>query len=201
MNKPITFFVGENGSGKSTLLEAIAVAYGFNAEGGTKNYSFSTYNSHSELCEAMTISKGYRRPKFGYFLRAESFYNVATKEIDYSDDDHPSKGYHQKSHGESFLAIAQDYMDADIQRNHTFTLSDDEGTIKTEQIQPLWGTVKVSGDCDTDVVFTDVETGEKYKIGYITQGVTERIKLERGKWYKVVGRGNLTLNPVNIRVE
>ena len=53
-----------------------------------------------------------------------------------------------------------------IQRNHTFTLSDDEGTIKTEQIQPLWGTVKVSGDCDTDVVFTDVETGEKYKIGY-----------------------------------
>ena len=113
MNKPITFFVGENGSGKSTLLEAIAVAYGFNAEGGTKNYSFSTYNSHSELCEAMTISKGYRRPKFGYFLRAESFYNVATKEIDYSDDDHPSKGYHQKSHGESFLAIAQDYMGAD----------------------------------------------------------------------------------------
>ena len=54
-HKPITFFVGENGSGKSTLLEAIAVAYGFNAEGGTKNYSFSTYNSHSELCEAMTI--------------------------------------------------------------------------------------------------------------------------------------------------
>lgn len=112
-HKPITFFVGENGSGKSTLLEAIAVAYGFNAEGGTKNYSFSTYNSHSELCEAMTIFKGYRRPKFGYFLRAESFYNVATKEIDYSDDDHPSKGYHQKSHGESFLAIAQDYMGAD----------------------------------------------------------------------------------------
>ena len=77
----------------------------------------------------------------------------------------------------------------------------DEGTIKTEQIQPLWGTVKVSGDCDTEVVFTDVETGEKYRIGYITQGVTERIKLERGKWYKVAGGGNLTLNPVNIRVE
>ena len=76
-----------------------------------------------------------------------------------------------------------------IQRSHTFTLSNDEGTIKTEQIQPLWGTVKVSGDCDTEVVFTDVETGEKYRIGYITQGVTERIKLERGKWYKVAGGG------------
>ena len=88
-----------------------------------------------------------------------------------------------------------------IQKKHTITLSNGEGTIKAEQIQPLWGTVKVSGDCDTDVVFTDVETGEKYKIGYITQGVTERIKLERGKWYKVAGGGNLTLNPVNIRVE
>lgn len=110
--KPITFFVGENGSGKSTLLEAIAVAYGFNPEGGTKNYSFSTYNSHSELCDAITLSKGCRRPKFGYFLRAESFYNVATKEIDYTDDKHPSKGYHQQSHGESFLAIAQEYMGA-----------------------------------------------------------------------------------------
>ena len=67
---------------------------------------------------------------------------------------------------------------------------------------PDGGVIQVDyPDCDTDVVFTDVETGEKYKIGYITQGVTERIKLERGKWYKVVGRGNLTLNPVNIRVE
>ena len=88
-----------------------------------------------------------------------------------------------------------------IQKNHTYTLSSNEGKIKSEQIQPLWGTVKVSGDCDTEVVFTDVETGEKYRIGYITQGVTERIKLERGKWYKVAGGGNLTLNPVNIRVE
>ena len=90
---------------------------------------------------------------------------------------------------------------SNIQKKHTITLSNGEGTIKAEQIQPLWGTVKVSGDCDTEVVFTDVETGEKYRIGYITQGVTERIKLERGKWYKVAGGGNLTLNPINIRVE
>lgn len=110
--KPITFFVGENGSGKSTLLEALAISYGFNPEGGTKNYAFSTYDSHSELHDAITLSKGYRRPRFGYFLRAESFYNVATKEIDYTDDKHFSKGYHLKSHGESFLAIAQEYMGA-----------------------------------------------------------------------------------------
>ena len=80
-HKPITFFVGENGSGKSTMLEAIAVAYGFNPEGGTKNYSFSTYDSHSELCNAMRLIRGYNKPGWGYFLRAESFYNVATAEL------------------------------------------------------------------------------------------------------------------------
>lgn len=104
---PVTFFVGENGSGKSTMLEAIAVAAGFNPEGGTKNYHFSTYDSHSELYNALRLSRGYRRPGHGYFLRAESFYNVATKEEDYADEDHPSQRYHEKSHGESFLAIAQ----------------------------------------------------------------------------------------------
>ncbi|MBO5371904.1 MAG: AAA family ATPase [Lachnospiraceae bacterium] len=108
--KPITFFVGENGSGKSTLLEAIAISYGFNPEGGTKNYSFSTYDSHSDLCEAMRISKGYRKANWGYFLRAESFYNVATKEEEYADITHPSQKYHEKSHGEGFLAIAQSQL-------------------------------------------------------------------------------------------
>ena len=108
----ITFFVGENGSGKSTLLEAIAVAYGFNPEGGTRNYSFSTYDSHSELWNAIRLTKGIRKAKSGYFLRAESFYNVATKEEEYADSMHPSKRYHEKSHGESFLAIAQNYLNA-----------------------------------------------------------------------------------------
>lgn len=110
--KPVTFFVGENGSGKSTLLEAIAVAYGFNPEGGTKNYVFSTYDSHSELCNAMRISKGYRKANWGYFLRAESFYNVATQEEEYADIEHPSQKYHEKSHGESFLALAQNQLRA-----------------------------------------------------------------------------------------
>ena len=111
--RPVTFFVGENGSGKSTLLEAIAVAYGFNPEGGTRNYNFSTYDSHSGLHEAITIAKGYRRARGGYFLRAESFYNVATKEEDYADADHPSEHYHEKSHGESFLALAQKRLNPD----------------------------------------------------------------------------------------
>ena len=109
-NKPITFFVGENGSGKSTLLEALAVAHGFNPEGGTKNYVFSTHDTHSELCDAIRIAKGYRKEKWGYFLRAESFYNVATKELEYSDWAHPSEKYHEKSHGESFLALTQNHL-------------------------------------------------------------------------------------------
>ncbi len=108
--KNITFFVGENGSGKSTLLEAIAIAYGFNPEGGSRNYNFSTYDSHSGLHEAITLTKGFGS-NWGYFLRAESFYNVATVEkMEYADPYHPSKEYHMKSHGESFLAMAQDYF-------------------------------------------------------------------------------------------
>ena len=62
---PITFFIGENGTGKSTLLEAIAVAYGFNPEGGTRNYSFSTYDSHSELYDAIRIARGFQRAGAG----------------------------------------------------------------------------------------------------------------------------------------
>lgn len=111
----ITFFVGENGSGKSTLIEGIAVAYGFNAEGGTKNYSFSTYESHSKLYEAVSVARGFRRPRGNYFLRAESFYNVASKAEDYRDNDpaeiyyarYGGKSLHEQSHGESFLALVQ----------------------------------------------------------------------------------------------
>ena len=88
-----------------------------------------------------------------------------------------------------------------IQKTHTFTLSDKEGTSKAEQIQPVWGTVKVCGDWDTAVIFTDVETGEQYIIGYITHGITERIQLERGKWYSVAGAGNLTMTPVKVRAQ
>lgn len=116
LEHPVTCLVGENGSGKSTLLEAIAVAYGFNPEGGTKNYNFSTYDSHSELCDAISLGKGYRRNRWGYFLRAESFYNVATKEEEYARDPFAgtvSEELHLKSHGESFLAIAQKHFRPD----------------------------------------------------------------------------------------
>ena len=107
-HKPVTFFAGENGSGKSTLLEAIAVACGFNPEGGSRNYCFSTYDSHSSLCHAIRLVRGSRTVKWGYFLRAESFYNVATAEEEYARFSRTgSEAYHKRSHGESFLHLVQ----------------------------------------------------------------------------------------------
>ena len=111
----VTFLIGENGAGKSTLLEAISVALGFNAEGGTKNFGFSTRASHSELHASLRLVRSYQRPQDGYFLRAESFFNVAT-EIERLDnepgdmsplviDSYGGHALHEQSHGESFLAL------------------------------------------------------------------------------------------------
>lgn len=104
-SKPITFFVGENGSGKSTLLQAMAIASNFNPEGGTKNYHFSTYQSNTNIDQAITLIKGSRKEQWGYYLKAESFYNVATMEEEYALG--KSKHYHEMSHGESFLSLIQ----------------------------------------------------------------------------------------------
>lgn len=126
-HKPITFFVGENGSGKSTMLEAIAVAYGFNPEGGTKNYNFSTYDSHSELCDAIRLIKGVHKPGWGYFLRAESFYNVATAEYEYNEMF--SQRFHEQSHGESFLTMAQN----NFKSNGVYLLDEPEAALSPQR--------------------------------------------------------------------
>ena len=101
----VTYIIGENGAGKSTILEALAVASGFNAEGGTVNFSFSTRRSESELHRCLRIART-RRPKTGFFLRAESFYNVAT-EIERLGvgDSYGDRSLHEQSHGESFLSL------------------------------------------------------------------------------------------------
>ena len=116
LDPAVTFLVGENGSGKSTLVEGIAVAAGFNPEGGTANFSFATRtDSVSPLGDLLTLARGARRPRTGFFLRAESMFNVAS-EIERLDAD-PTHGprvvdsyggvsLHEVSHGEGFLAIA-----------------------------------------------------------------------------------------------
>lgn len=105
--KNVTFFIGENGIGKSTLLEAIAVKFGFSPEGGSKDYFYSTNNSHSDLHKSILLSRS-DFPEDGFFLRAESFYNTATY-IDRvgSVGRFGGVSLHNQSHGESFLATVQ----------------------------------------------------------------------------------------------
>ncbi|VTS04626.1 atpase aaa : Uncharacterized protein OS=Cupriavidus sp. HMR-1 GN=D769_13266 PE=4 SV=1: AAA_21 [Tuwongella immobilis] len=111
----VTFFVGENGSGKSTLLEALAVGSDLNAEGGSIHFRFATRASHSDLDRALRLAKSIFSPPDSYFLRSESFYNVAT-EIENLDrtgtgpriiDSYGGVSLHDRSHGEAFLAYFQ----------------------------------------------------------------------------------------------
>lgn len=111
----VTFLVGENGSGKSTLLEAVAVACGLNPEGGSQNFRFGTRDSHSTLGECLRLARPARFPRDKYFLRAESFFNVAT-EIERLDEGgggrpiieaYGGRSLHEQSHGESFFALLE----------------------------------------------------------------------------------------------
>ncbi|MGZ5476595.1 MAG: AAA family ATPase [Thermoanaerobaculia bacterium] len=114
LSKPVSFFVGENGSGKSTLLEAIAIAAGFNPEGGSRNFRFETRRAHAQLFQHLRLTKGLARPRDGFFLRAETFFNVAS-EIERLDEEPSSAppitpayggvSLHAQSHGESFQAL------------------------------------------------------------------------------------------------
>lgn len=118
LHPQVTFFIGENGSGKSTLIEAIAVAWGLNPEGGSRNFGFATRASHSSLSECTVLAKSPYRPQDAFFFRAESYFNVATEierlDIDEEDlkckspkiiDSYGGRSLHEQSHGESFFAL------------------------------------------------------------------------------------------------
>lgn len=130
---PVTFFVGENGSGKSTLLEAIAVAAGFNAEGGSRDFVFSTRRTHSDLCELITPIRTIP-PKDGFFLRAESFYNTAS----YLDENSTMKRYggvsfHEQSHGESFLSLVTNRFEG----NGLYIMDEPEAALSPQRLLTL----------------------------------------------------------------
>jgi predicted ATPase len=114
LDSKVTYLVGENGSGKSTLIEAFAVAAGLNPEGGSRNFSYSTRDSHSGLPAALRLVRGERLPKTDFFLRAESFFTAATYLESLKSEDgrggnplasYGGKSLHEQSHGESFLAL------------------------------------------------------------------------------------------------
>ena len=141
-HKNVTFLVGENGVGKSTLIEGIAVAMGFNPEGGTINFNFATNDSHSDLYHYLTVSRGYKRHRDGFFLRAESFYNVASN-IDELDAE-PGFGaklissyggvsLHKQSHGESFLALVENRFSG----NGLYILDEPEAALSPMRLMRL----------------------------------------------------------------
>jgi predicted ATPase len=135
---PVTFLVGENGSGKSTIVETVAVAAGFNAEGGTKNYSFSTENTTSKLADTTTLIRGTKREKYGYFLRAESFYTTAnyTERGTFGPAGpipilFEGKHIHEQSHGEAFLSIVKSF------RPGLFIFDEPESALSPQRILHL----------------------------------------------------------------
>ena len=101
----VTFLVGENGTGKSTLIEALAIACDLNPEGGSRNFNFESCASHSRLENFLRLGR-LLLPPDSFFLRAESFYNVAT-EIDRvgANRSYGGLSLHRQSHGESFFAL------------------------------------------------------------------------------------------------
>ena len=131
LDPKVTYLIGENGSGKSTLLEALAVAAGMNAEGGSSNFEFSTRESHSELGQSIRLVRGARRPRTDFFLRAESLFTAAT----YLEGlpRNPLRAYggvslHEQSHGESFLAVMVNRFGAD----GLYLLDEPEAALSTQ---------------------------------------------------------------------
>lgn len=107
LNKPVTFFCGENGTGKSTLLEGISIAIGLNPEGGTKNYRFSIKETHSELCEYLSLRRSVFRPVDSFFVRSDTMYNLFTEIDTLGDNDryYDGRSLHRRSHGEGILTL------------------------------------------------------------------------------------------------
>lgn len=135
LSPSVTFLVGENGSGKSTLIEAIAIKAGFNPEGGSKNFTSRNRPSESELHHYLRLARGHRREKSGFFLRAETMFNVSTEAEDY-------RGYgwedlHEKSHGEAFLWVVLNRF----RDNGLYILDEPESALSPQRQLALLGRI------------------------------------------------------------
>jgi predicted ATPase len=146
----VTFFVGENGTGKSTILEAIALACGFGPEGGTKNVRFQTADTVSPLHRSLRLARGYKAPRDGYFLRAESFYNVASymDEVGYLGS-YGGTSLHARSHGEAFIALLTEKFSG----NGLYLLDEPEAALSpTRQLAALAVIHRLSQQADSQFI-------------------------------------------------
>ncbi len=187
--RSVTFITGENGAGKSTLIEAIAISAGFNPEGGSLYLNCSTYDTHSSLFNDIRLVRGDQRNKDGYFLRAESFYNVASELDRISNSIQLYENYggslHEKSHGESFLALVKNRMNG----SGLYILDEPESALSVaSQMQIL---VKIKELVDKNSQFI-IATHSPILLSYpgadiyvITDRGLSRIKYEETEQYRL----------------
>jgi len=114
LRSKVTILVGENGTGKSTLLEGLAIAMGCSAEGGSRNFRFSTMDTHTQLHYYLRVARDSKPIRDIFFYRAETYYNFATemKKLDAEPSFDPEirhayggRELHQLSHGQSVIQL------------------------------------------------------------------------------------------------
>jgi predicted ATPase len=183
----VTFLIGENGSGKSTLIEAIAIACGFNAEGGSKNFNFETRSEASPLYRLMHVVRGHKRPADGYFLRAESFFNVAT-EIDQRQlaSYYGGRSLHEMSHGEAFFTLLNDRLLG----GGLYVFDEPEAALSpTRQMAMLTRMHELVGDASQLIIATHSPILMAYpgaQILEITEGQLRRVNYEETEHFQVM---------------
>lgn len=194
----VTFIIGENGSGKSTIIEAIAIALGFNPEGGTRNFGFQTNDNHSELYKHLRLVQSIKKPRDGFFLRAESFFNVASNIEDLDKDDPEARispppiidayggtSLHHQSHGESFLSL----MLHRFFGNGIYILDEPEAALSPQRQLSVLGRMHQLVEKNSQfIIATHSPILMAYpgaRIYQITEGVFEPVKYEDTEHVKV----------------